>query len=59
VALAISGSTALDVLLTASIVVPLVVLAGVILVFFRAARRQDERDRAAAYESRGFDRESP
>jgi ABC-type spermidine/putrescine transport system permease subunit II len=59
VALAISGSTALDVLLTASIVVPLVVLAGVILVFFRAARRQDERDRAASYESRGFDRESP
>jgi len=59
VALAISGSTALDALLTVSIVVPLLVLAAVIVFFFRAARRQDERDRAASYESRLSDRESP
>lgn len=58
-ALAISGSTALDALLTVSIVVPLLVLAFVIVFFFRAARRQDERDRAAPYESRQSDRESP
>jgi len=56
VALAISGGTALDALLTVAIVVPLLVLAFVIVFFFRAARRQDERDRAAPYESRQSDR---
>ncbi len=58
-ALAISGTTALDALLTVSIVVPLLVLAVVIFFFYRAARRQDERDRAEPYESRRSDRESP
>jgi hypothetical protein len=43
VAPATSGTTALDVVLTASIVVPLVVLALVVFFFFRAARREDER----------------
>lgn len=48
VALAISGTTALDVLLTASIVVPLVILGLVVFFFFRAARREDARDQAVA-----------
>ena len=47
VALAISGSTALDAVLTASIVVPLVVLGFVIWFFFRAARREDHREATA------------
>ena len=40
---ATSGTTALDLVLTASIVVPLVILAFVVFFFFRAARREDER----------------
>jgi len=43
VALAISGTTALDAVLTVSIVVPLVILGLVIWFFFRAAKREDER----------------
>jgi len=58
VALAISGSTALDALLTASIVVPLVILAFVVWFFFRAAKREDERE-AAAFQSQPSDRETP
>ena len=42
-ALAISGTTALDAVLTVSIVVPLVILAFVVFFFFRAARREDQR----------------
>ena len=43
VALAISGTTALDAVLTVSIVGPLVILGLVIWFFFRAAKREDER----------------
>ncbi len=45
-AAAISGTTALDIVLTASIVVPLVVLGFVVFFFFRAAKREDERQAA-------------
>jgi ABC-type spermidine/putrescine transport system permease subunit II len=43
--LALSGTNALNVVLTASVVVPLVVLALVTWLFFRAAKREDERNR--------------
>jgi ABC-type spermidine/putrescine transport system permease subunit II len=46
VPLAASGSTWLDVMITASIVVPLVVLGIVIWAFFRAAARADREGRA-------------
>jgi len=39
--LAISGTTWLDVILTMSIVVPLIVLGFVVWLFFRAAARHD------------------
>ncbi len=56
---AISGTTALDALLTVSIVIPLVILAVVVFFFFRAARREDAREQASPYKSRPSDRESP
>jgi hypothetical protein len=57
-ALAASGTTALDVVLTASIVVPLVILALVVFFFFRAARREDTRQKDAAYGSHRSDGQS-
>jgi hypothetical protein len=46
VPVALSGTTWLDVILTGSIVVPLAVLAVVIWLFFRAAKRADDEGRA-------------
>jgi uncharacterized paraquat-inducible protein A len=40
-----SGDSAVNAIVLASIVVPLVVLALVTWLFFRAARREDERNR--------------
>jgi multisubunit Na+/H+ antiporter MnhC subunit len=40
-----SGTAAMNAVVLASIVVPLVVLALVVWLFFRAARREDERNR--------------
>jgi flagellar basal body-associated protein FliL len=44
--LADAGSTGLEVILTLSIVVPLIVLAIVIWLFFKSARRFDAEQRA-------------
>jgi len=41
----VSGTSAMNAVVLASIVVPLVVLGLVIWLFFRAARREDERKR--------------
>jgi hypothetical protein len=41
----VSGTSALNAIITASIVVPLLVLAIVVWLFFRAAKREDERNR--------------
>ena len=43
---AFSGTTWLDVILTGSIVVPLAILAAVVWLFFRAAKRADDEGRA-------------
>jgi len=42
----VSGTSAMNAVVLASIVVPLAVLGLVIWLFFRAARREDERNRA-------------
>ena len=50
--LADSGTTAMDAVYLASSVGPLVVLGIICWVFFRAARRNDERERAEAEQQR-------